>query len=114
MLAEGHLISTEVNDYDQRGVLSFLYWKSNNFSRLDVCYCVINISKISVFPYTINVARFSIKKFLHTIQNFSRVAKNELPNSSIIIFYGSGSQISGLHSTASFIHMCIYCSRQSG
>nr|CRZ24665.1 BMA-MAM-8 [Brugia malayi] len=38
VLAEGHLISTEVEEYDERqATLSFTYWKSNNISKLDVC-----------------------------------------------------------------------------
>uniref|UniRef100_A0A915PNL1 MAM domain-containing protein n=1 Tax=Setaria digitata TaxID=48799 RepID=A0A915PNL1_9BILA len=36
--AEGHLISAEVEKYDEcEGMLSFRYWKSNNISKLDVC-----------------------------------------------------------------------------
>ncbi|VDK77990.1 unnamed protein product [Litomosoides sigmodontis] len=38
VLAEGHLISAEVEEYDgSRKMLSFSYWKSNNISKLDVC-----------------------------------------------------------------------------
>ncbi|KAL3997635.1 hypothetical protein ACH3XW_11705 [Acanthocheilonema viteae] len=38
VLAEGHLISAEVEEYDvRRAMLSFSYWKSNNISKLDVC-----------------------------------------------------------------------------
>ncbi|VDM95598.1 unnamed protein product, partial [Onchocerca ochengi] len=38
VLAEGHLISAEVEEYDKYGaILSFYYWKSNNISKLDVC-----------------------------------------------------------------------------
>uniref|UniRef100_A0A1I8ELT7 MAM domain-containing protein n=1 Tax=Wuchereria bancrofti TaxID=6293 RepID=A0A1I8ELT7_WUCBA len=38
VLAEGHLISTEVEEYDEhQATLSFTYWKSNSISKLDVC-----------------------------------------------------------------------------
>lgn len=37
VLAEGHLISAEVEEYNERqAILSFSYWKSNNISKLDV------------------------------------------------------------------------------
>ncbi|VDM15007.1 unnamed protein product [Wuchereria bancrofti] len=39
VLAEGHLISTEVEEYDEhQATLSFTYWKSNSISKLDVSY----------------------------------------------------------------------------
>ncbi|VDN07270.1 unnamed protein product [Thelazia callipaeda] len=35
---EGHLISTEIEEFNnQEAILSFRYWKSNNFCKLDVC-----------------------------------------------------------------------------
>lgn len=38
ILAEGNLISAEVEEYNEHP-LSFSYWKSNNISKLDVSYC---------------------------------------------------------------------------